>query len=298
MAKSPNVADQIIEGSKIIEEIMLTHLEKISANFIDDVMAKYKSLPDANKLNAIVGLKPTGVEEYKKDLLDSLSDLSVDALNLAKKEVPKAKNVKFAEPTSFSKLPKDLQKKLIARNELLIGKQLGDLQKVIEFAYAANEGVYDSPNELESQLNDSAVGWLDGTSVSSGAELTTATIISDAREAFFFEDDVLDEIDAFEFVNMDPVTPICQDLAGTVFDKEDPDLFKYTPPLHWNCKSYIRPILKGNLGGREIEKLKPSSKALEDSIQFHEVKEKHYCFHLWDRNFLLDWIHCKVDESE
>jgi NAD+--asparagine ADP-ribosyltransferase len=81
---------------------------------------------------------------------------------------------------------------------------------------------------------------------------------------------VKEEIDAFEFVNGDPVSEVCQDLAGTVFDKDDPDLFRYTPPLHWNCKSYIRPILKGNLGNKTIEKLKPSSKKIEETIQFTE----------------------------
>lgn len=41
-----------------------------------------------------------------------------------------------------------------------------------------------------------------------------------------------------------------------------------------NCKSYIMPILKGKLGDREIELLKPSSADLEKYIQFHEHNDK------------------------
>jgi hypothetical protein len=45
-----------------------------------------------------------------------------------------------------------------------------------------------------------------------------------------------------------------------------------------NCKSYIVPILKGNLGSREIEKLKPSKKSLEQQVQFseHDCGEFHH----------------------
>lgn len=38
-----------------------------------------------------------------------------------------------------------------------------------------------------------------------------------------------------------------------------------------NCKSFIAPILVGQLGNREIQELKPSKAKLEDSIQFSET---------------------------
>ena len=36
-----------------------------------------------------------------------------------------------------------------------------------------------------------------------------------------------------------------------------------------NCDSYILPVLKGNLGKREISPLRPSKSDLEKYIQFH-----------------------------
>lgn len=261
--------NQIREGKKLLEELMLSHLSAIADGMISTVMGRARRLTPSQRLNAIKDLKPQGVLAYRAELLDAMAALSYDALEAARTEVPKAKKVQLTE-TQFEKLPPALQKKLKSRLDLLVGKQLGDLQKVIEFAYAQNEDTTDSDDQIEADLKDSAVGWLDGTALQSGAEITAATVVADARDAFFFDSDVLEEIAAFEFVNGDPVSDICKDLAGTVFAKDDPDMFRYTPPLHWNCKSYIRPILAGKMGNRTIEKLKPSSKKLEASIQFAE----------------------------
>lgn len=267
MAKKVTASTQMKDGAKDLKTFMRSKLEEIANELISQVMGRARRLIPSERLNAIKDLQPVGIQNYKAELLEALSVLAAEAINQARKEVPVAKKVKLSE---FDKLPPALQKKIKTQNELLVGKQIGDLLKVIEFAYAQNEDTTDSDDQVEADLQDSAIGWLDGTSLSAGADITAATVISESRDAFFYDDDVLDEIDAFEFVNGDPVTPICQDLAGTIFAKDDPNRFRYTPPLHWNCKSWIRPILKGELGNRDVEKLKPSNKKLEDSIQFDE----------------------------
>jgi hypothetical protein len=96
--------------------------------------------------------------------------------------------------------------------------------------------------------------------------------VNDTRTAFFFDEDTLDEIESFTFVNADPVSPICQDLAGTTFAKDDPDADRYFPPLHHNCKSYIVPNLAGAKDNPEIDEtgLKPSDPKLERYITLSE----------------------------
>ncbi len=300
-----NPKKQIQEAVPPLKHLMKEHLTSIAAEVIDQIMRTYRTVTTGQNLDAIKNLKPVGKAAYKAELIDALAGLTQDALDLARKEVPKAKDVKLAD--KFDKLTPSLQKKLTARADLLIGKQIGDLLSVIQFAYANNEDILDSEDQLEGELRDSAVGWLDSTSVQAGAELTASTVISDARDAFFFDPEVLEEIAAFEFVNGDPVTEICNDLAGTVFDKNDPNLFKYTPPLHWNCKSYIRPILEGNLDSAlkradqdEVEKLKPSSKRIEETIQFSECKPRStpgLGVHEFGNEFVLEWIKCSLDRS-
>lgn len=264
------------EASAELKAFMQDHLSGIAQSFIDQVMIAARRLPPSKKLDAIKGLAPVGVQAYKSELIEGLAVMAADALEQARREVPAAKKVKLSEDDEsiqlgeFERLPPKLQKKIKTRADLLVGKQIGDLQKVIEFAYATAEEETDSDEKIESDLKDSSLSWLDGPAVASGADLTTSTVINSARNAFFFDDEVLEEIDAFQFVNGDPVTEICQNLAGTVFGKDDPEADQYFPPLHWNCKSSIQPILKGNLRGREISKLKPSRASLDDQVKFSE----------------------------
>jgi SPP1 gp7 family putative phage head morphogenesis protein len=282
MAK-PKVNKSIREGSVALTQIMREQLPIIAEGFISQVMAKAKKLTPSQRLKAISGLEVRGGQEYKNLIKTGLAILAFDALQQARKEVPSKKNLRLSDMEDsiqlgeFERLPPKLQKKITSQTQLLVGKQIGDLQKVIEFAYATAEEETDSLEQIRQDLDDSAIGWIDGTAVESGAALNAATIINSARNAFFFDDSVLEEVEAFEFVNGDPVTDICQDLAGTIFSKDDPAADRYFPPLHWNCKSYIVPILTGNLNGRDIEKLAPSKKSLEDEIQFSEHFESGCC---------------------
>jgi len=98
--------------------------------------------------------------------------------------------------------------------------------------------------------------------------------VNNVRTEFLFEADSLEQIEAFEFVNGDPVSEICQNLAGTIFFKDDPESFQFFPPLHFNCKSYVRPLIKVPRG-KEIQKLQPSTQKARDSIQFAEHKCPH-----------------------
>lgn len=284
--KRPKISTHIYEGGKGLASIMRDKLTMIADDMIGQVMSKSRRLTQSQKLQALKGLTPRGVLDYKDAIKTALSVMTLDALEHVRKEVPKAKNVKLCENldsvqlAEFDKLPKALQRKIKNQTDLLVGKQIGDLQKIIEFAYTNAEEETDSMDQIQSDLNDSAIAWLDSTSMDVGAELTSATVINSARSAFFFEADVLEQIEAFMFNNDDPVTPICADLAGTVFDKDEPSA-EFWPPLHWNCKSYITVVLVGNLdsalkksGQDGIEKLKPSNADLEDDIQFSDKLHK------------------------
>lgn len=269
MPKKITPSVQIREGAKELKDLMYSGLEGIANEMISQISSRMKRLIPSERLNAIKDLETPGLMAYKANLLEALSLLAMDAINQARKEVPKAKNVKLTE---FDKLPAALQKKLKSRNDLLVGKQIGDLQKVIEFAYISNEDTTDSDALVTQDLHDSAIGWLDGTSLSSGADITAATVISDARDAFFFDFDVLEEIEAFEFVNGDPVTPICQDLAGTIFAKDDAEMFRYTPPLHWNAVLSGTKISTSN-GDKPIEEIILGEKVLTHTGKYKSVTE-------------------------
>ena len=277
MAKKPRIKQTITTGTGALKQIMKENLASITKEMIDQVIASARNLPPSQRFNAIKGVTPNGINAYKSALKNAVSVIAYDALKQVRKEVPKARNARlsFEEESlqlgEFESLPTDVQNRITAQLQLLTDTQIADIEKIVYFQYMSSVDSTDSETLLYDDLDQAVQDYLDGNSVSGGASATAAQTINEARLAFFTDDSVSDEIDAYQFMNEDPVSEICQDLAGTVFDKDDPDLNRYWPPLHFNCKSWISAILKGNLGNRETEDLADNvTKEGEDSIGFSE----------------------------
>lgn len=277
MAKKPRIKQTITEATAALRKIMQENLAEIANEMIEQVMVGYRNLIPSKRLDAIKNVTPNGIMAYKAALKNAVAVIAADAIKQARREVPRARNVRLAfdeesiQLGEFESLPSDVQARIISQISLLTGTQISDLERAVFFQYTSSVNSTDSESLLYNDLEEAAQEYLDGNTVQGAASATGAQIINEARLAFFSDDSVEEEIDAYEFVNEDPVSEICQDLAGTVFDKDDPDLNRYWPPLHFNCKSWIRPILKGNLGDREIEDLGDQvSQKGEDSIGFSE----------------------------
>jgi phage gp29-like protein len=266
-----NARKQIGEGKARIKEVMQTGLSAIAQDLVKQIMGKVKRLPPSQQLDAVKNLNLSGVGDYKRALIDTLAAVAAAALAQARKEVPKKKNVTLAgtnpslKLSEFDNLPPDVKKKIQTQADLLVDSQTADLEKAAYFQFTHSVDSTDSDALIEKDLLGSTGDYLSGPSVEAGSGNVTALVVNSARSAFFFDDDVLEEIESFTFVNGDPVSPICQDLAGTTFAKDDPEAERYFPPLHHNCKSYLVPNLVGG-SKREIESLKPSSPALEKYV--------------------------------
>jgi hypothetical protein len=271
------VRRQISQGALALRAVMEENLSFIGQSLVDQVMSRLSRLPESQRMKAIDDLELKGVMGYKERLLAALAVVAFDALKAVRLEVPAAKNVKLAEDEDaiqlgeFEKLPASIRNKVFKQYQLLAATQLVDLEKAVKFQFNHSVDSTDSMNLIRADLEDAAFEYTTGPRILAGAASMAAQVINETRNSFFDTDEVQEEIEAFEFVNGDPVSAICNDLAGTIFDKNDPNRFRYTPPLHFNCKSYIVPILSGNLRGREVTDLKPSTQKLEDSIQFSEA---------------------------
>lgn len=254
---------------------MQDNLSGIAEEMIAKVLSKASHLPASRKLEALKAIELPGILAYKQSLLAALSVVAADAIEAARKEVPKAKNVKLAEAPSesiqlaeFDDLPSKLQKKIKTQAGLLADTQIADLEKQISFQFTNSVDSTDSAALLEKDLTDSAEEYITGSAIEAGSGVTAATMVNAARKAFFEDPQVSESIEAFQFLNGDPVTPICQDLAGKIFAKDDSGADRYYPPLHWNCKSYVVPVL--DLKGRDTEDLKPSKASLDEYVQLSE----------------------------
>lgn len=272
----------IKKSKEAIQDVMQSNLALIAQSMIDQIIGKAKNLTPSKMLNATKDIKPKGVNAYKSDLKSTLAVVSSDALDQARSEVPAAKNVKLMENEErllfgeFEQLPPDIRGRINNANQLLIGTQIADLEKAIFFQFNSSVASEKPIKEIEADMTEKAEKYILGNAIQAGASVVAANTVNESRNAFFFEDDVLEEVEAFQFMNGDPVSPICNDLAGTIFSKNDPNAFRYTPPLHYNCKSWIRPILKLK-PNQKIEKFEPSTKELKNSIQFSEDIVKCHC---------------------
>lgn len=269
---------QIKSGGEVLKLVMVDNLQEIAGGMINQVAIGLDKASAGTKINAIKKISPKGVKAYEKELLEAMSALYIDAHDLAGTEVPKPKKL-----ADWDKLPAQARKYIKAQAGLVVSKQVSDLQKSIEFSFMSNYETTDSDDQLIGDLAESADDYLSAAVTASTT--TAANVVDRAREDLFFDDEVKDQIIAFEFVNEDPVTEICNDLSGTVFDKDDPDLFRFTPPLHFNCKSWIRPLVSEQAYAKALKKndqtepikLKPSTKRIEEQIQFHDCKSGLKC---------------------
>lgn len=273
-----SISKQIKDSKEETQDTMQINLAFISDSMIDQVMKNKKRLSDAQVLNSTKDIKPKGINAYKSDLKATLAVISSLALDQARSEVPMASKVKLMENEErllfgeFEQLPSPIKKRINSSNQLLIGTQISDLEKAIFFQFGSSVSSDKSDSEIEFDMKEKAESYITGNAISAGSSVVAANMVNEARNAFFFQDDVLDQIEAFQFMNGDPVSIICNDLAGTIFAKDDPNAFRYTPPLHYNCKSWIRPILKLK-SNQIIVKFKPSTKKIEETIQFSDIIE-------------------------
>ena len=271
-----DIKKDIEAGAIELKNIMQANLANIAEDMIDQVIKKSKKLKGMDKFNAIKDIKPKGIDVYKNEILTVMAVIASDSLDQVRKEIPKASKVKFIENEErlmfgeFENLPKDIRQRITQSNDLLVGTQIADLEKSIFLQFDSSTSSGKDIAVIKKDMEEKAEKYILGSSVRVASTISSSQIVNESRNGFFFEDEVLDEIEAFQFMNSDPVTLICKDLVGTVFSKNEANHFLYTPPLHYNCKSWIRAIIKLDKN-QKITRLKPSSKKIADTIQFSDT---------------------------
>lgn len=279
----PKTPKQLItlQGEKIATDIREA-LEFSSSKYVADVMSRYKQLTDARKQNATSKVVMGGGGKLKKRLKTSLADTSNRAIDMARKEIPAAKNVELNSKdvdmvrlsekygdlpeiklNEFSNLPTHIQVLVAKQSELISTDSLNDLKKRIDFSFSSIETKSSDENVIRQAMEEESEKFIGSNQVVLKGNNSAALMVNEGRNTFFFDDDVLDEIHSFTFVNVSPVSAICKELAGTTFKTNDAESLRYSPPLHHNCKSYMRANLKVSKGTENltISSLSPSADA-------------------------------------
>jgi len=258
-------------------------LDFASSKYIIDVMNRYKQLPSSKKQKSTDKIKIAGISDFRKNLKRSLTDTVFKSIEMARKEVPSKSNVelnnhekdmirmveKYGDSVNeiklneFSKLPTYIQVLISKQSDLISEDSLNDLKKRIDFSFSSIETKSSDENVIRQSMEDEALSFSSSNQVEVKGTNASALMVNEGRETFFFEPDVLEEIHSFTFMNIAPKSAICRELAGTTFNTNDAESLRYSPPLHHNCKSFLRANLKTSKGidRLEISTLSPTAKA-------------------------------------
>lgn len=270
LAESPYLK-RFDRNKAALKTLMQDQLDVLYNNLKDALRKKYKSLSGSDKILAAKGLQTPGLNAYKAVLRENLATVADSSLAESRKKVPSKKNVKLA---GYDALPPPIRKLVDAQSTLIAETQAADIEKQVFFSFTSNAASSDDIDAILFEVDGAVENGISGMNVEAAAGNAVAHVTQQAAMSFYGDPEVLDEIESFTFENEDPVSEICQALAGTTFAVGDPDMDRYTPPLHHNCKSRLVPNLKGSKDNPDIDRdLSLSKKALE-SITLGELNAK------------------------
>ncbi len=290
IAASENIklADKTARGlmktqQESVEELMQRNLSEIGSKMVADIIAKYKKLPESKKTDAIKDIKVGGTAKYKRQLTGALSQTAKKSLDQVAGEVPSDKKLseikgklydadkvyKFAK-SELSGLPPQVKDLVQLQSNRIVDRQTSDLEDRVAFTFMQRNPTTNDYAVMESELNKEVKSYVDSGAVRSGASNSVATVVNQSRLEYFFDKEVVEEIYAFRFTNVDPKSSICKTLAGRVFAKDDYEFLSYQPPLHHGCKSYLDAVLQTQKTKPEIEPLPPISEQDRKSVTLGE----------------------------
>jgi len=277
------VKEQIESSAEDVMTAMRDELQARSEKYITQLVNALRKEKRDNWRKVIRNAPDLPQEaDYLKKVKKALTETAGRSLAQARNEIPGGRKIEFCEKLKsrisladtddiFDSLPKKVKELILTDPTIAAGAQFGTLRtKILLVASGAVDETAD-PDVIEKKLKDEVNKALTGVAaesefsgmISTAATNLTSKVYNTTRIEFFQTDEALEKIEAFQFVNLDPVSPICQDLNGRVFAKDDPESDQYLPPLHHNCKSFIVPIF--DLQGKKVSDigLKPSSPTLE-----------------------------------
>lgn len=288
LSEKPN---KLIENkADEVKELMREKLGLIKDKMLADISRYYKTLPENKKLKALKMVNVGYTTKFKTELKAALSRVSSDALIAARKEVPNKEKIKLKSSdevmkaldpegsfkfNDFSKLPPHVQLLLSLQTDMIVERQVKELSDIVGFQFMQSTTSTDSLELILKDLSDAADKVIAAPAIDAAATNVVSTMVNETRNSFFFDPEVIEEIASFTFINSDPVSEICKSLAGMTFNTNDAEALRYNPPLHHNCKSWLRPNLQTTKNKPDVTGLPSISETAKKSITLSEKVDKY-----------------------
>lgn len=220
----------INENAEKIRSDIRTGLSGLAQSMKKLVLEQWEK-GDAERFNVPDLKNVPGVEEYQATIETDLTSAYNSAQSQVSKEL-KGSTIKLAED-----LKKIAAARLKADVSSLTDVQIQDLAKTISLTYGQNIAAAQTADELAAILDEAIEKFIQGPVSTTGADIMASKSVNDSRRDFFKEN--TEKVISFTWVNGDPVSEICQFLDGKTLPADHPDVDRYWPPLHHNCKTYV-----------------------------------------------------------
>lgn len=249
----PSGAGRDIEkaGNELASE-MQRDLSNRADMYIKNVLKRF----EANKSRTeVLDTAIPGQKRYKDMISEFLAPLSIDATQIAAKELGLSKE-NFADDDNikkdFKKLPKTTQAQIKTEVDILVGSQDADLRKAVLFAFNTKVGDTDSLDRLSKQMKESSARYINGPGTNVAAANAASFVVNTSRNNLFGSDQGLEASESFIITNPSPVASICKNLAGRVISKEE-FLTGDLPPYHHRCNTFVRVQRVGKKGNKIVD---------------------------------------------
>lgn len=134
---------------------------------------------------------------------------------------------------------------LEAKAETQVSVQLNDLKKKLDLQYQASTPTASNSGQVLNDLVDSKNKYITGNDLAVGSDIISSQIVNDTRLQLTLD---IPEVEGYVYdATIDSKTcPACLELNQYYFPKNDPNLGKYTPPLHPNSRAIWKIVYKGD----------------------------------------------------
>lgn len=245
-----------IEADEIQSKLFKTGVKKLSEFRLGS--AKLKRVQDA-------------VSEYEQALArlnSAQGDIEVDDAIYALGRISDKVNLIFGDYLTPS------QKKAVdAKVEVFSETQKNDVIKAVDLQYQSSLG-YAEDDELEQDMLDSADGIIGGPMTTAGPDVQASQVVNDGllEAAEKYSEETGDEIISYTYIAKDDdrTTDLCRELDGMTLAATDPNVNKYSPPLHFNCRSFMQVNTSRTKNNPEITKIPKLTKEAQKQMQFSE----------------------------
>jgi SPP1 gp7 family putative phage head morphogenesis protein len=173
------------------------------------------------------------------------------------------------------------QKKAVsAKVEVFSDTQKNDVVKAIDLQYQNSLVYTDNDEELDADMMEAGGKAIAGPMTTAGPDVQASQVVNDGllEAAEKYAEETGDQIISYTYVAKDDdrTTEICREMDGTTFSADDPNVTKFSPPLHFNCRSFMQVNTSTTKNNPKVTGLPKLSKVAQGQMQFAEYPQSKY----------------------